>query len=167
MLDSDVAIMHKVRPAHDVAAVSQVIGKVAGKVCLMGDDMIVTGGTLLAGARALKESGATAVYVFATHAIFAGNALDLLGAQDDVEKIIVTDTVPIDRTKAADKITVLPVAPLQSPAGALAPPSLSRRSRIAEWRIEYRPERASDQAPAPARLHNARPVIESYFVPPG
>jgi ribose-phosphate pyrophosphokinase len=112
MLDSDVAIMHKVRPAHDVAAVSQVIGKVKGKVCLMGDDMIVTGGTLVAGARALREAGATAVYVFATHAIFAGNALDMLGAQDEVEKIVVTDSVPIDRTKAADKITILPVAPL-------------------------------------------------------
>ena len=112
MLDSDVAIMHKVRPGHDIAAVSQVIGKVNGKVCLMGDDMIVTGGTLVAGARALREAGATAVYVFATHAIFAGNALDLLGAQDEVEKIVVTDSVPIDRTKAADKITILPVAPL-------------------------------------------------------
>ena len=112
MLDCDVAIMHKVRPAHDIAAVSQVIGKVNGKICLMGDDMIVTGGTLLAGARALREAGATAVYVFATHAIFAGNALDMLGAQDDVEKIVVTDSVPIDRTKAAEKITILPVAPL-------------------------------------------------------
>ena len=112
MLDSDVAIMHKVRPGHDIAAVSQVIGRVKGKVCLMGDDMIVTGGTLVAGAQALREAGATAVYVFATHAIFAGNALDTLGAQDEVEKIVVTDSVPIDRTKAADKITILPVAPL-------------------------------------------------------
>ena len=112
MLDSDVAIMHKVRPGHDIAAVSQVIGKVNGKICLMGDDMIVTGGTLVAGARALREAGATAVYVFATHAIFAGSALDMLGAQDEVEKIVVTDSVPIDRTKAADKITILPVAPL-------------------------------------------------------
>lgn len=112
MLDSDFAIMHKVRPAHDVAAVSQVIGKVNGKVCLMGDDMIVTGGTLVVGARALREAGATAVYVFATHAIFAGNALDMLGAQEEIEKIVVTDSVPIDRAKAADKVTVLPVAPL-------------------------------------------------------
>ena len=59
--------MHKTRPAHDVAEVTEVIGRVRGKIAIVGDDVIVTGGTLIAGAEALLEAGATEVYVFATH----------------------------------------------------------------------------------------------------
>src|SRR5438309_2219827 len=71
MLEADFAIMNKTRPAHDVAAVTEITGRVRDQVALVGDDVIMTGGTLLAGAQALKEQGATAVWVFATHAIFA------------------------------------------------------------------------------------------------
>ena len=71
MVESDFAIMHKTRPAHDVASVTEVTGSVRGKVALVGDDVIMTGGTLISGARALREAGATGVYVFATHGIFA------------------------------------------------------------------------------------------------
>jgi ribose-phosphate pyrophosphokinase len=57
MLDGDLAIMNKVRPEHDTAEVSEVIGDVRGKIAILSDDMILTGGTLIAGATALREAG--------------------------------------------------------------------------------------------------------------
>ena len=57
MLEGDLAIMNKTRPGHDEAAVTEVIGRVEGKVAIMSDDIIVTGGTLIAGAEALLEAG--------------------------------------------------------------------------------------------------------------
>ncbi|TML61832.1 MAG: ribose-phosphate pyrophosphokinase, partial [Actinobacteria bacterium] len=63
MLEADFAIMNKTRPAHDVAAATEVTGRVRDKVALVGDDVIMPGGTLLAGAQALRDHGATAVWV--------------------------------------------------------------------------------------------------------
>jgi ribose-phosphate pyrophosphokinase len=82
MLEADLAIMNKTRPAHDQASITEVIGDVEGKIALMGDDMILTGGTLLAGAKALREAGAKEVYVFATHGHFVGDALERLATDD-------------------------------------------------------------------------------------
>ena len=87
-------------------------GRVRGKIAIIGDDVIDTGGTLIAGARALREHGAEAVYVFATHGIFAGDALETLGAAPEVDAIVVTDTVPIDPPRKPDNITVLSVSGL-------------------------------------------------------
>jgi ribose-phosphate pyrophosphokinase len=111
MIEADFAIMNKTRPAHDLAAVTEITGRVAGKVALVGDDMITTGGTLLAGARALKEQGATDVWVFATHGIFAGDSLEQF-ASADLAGIVVTDTVPIDRLKQPNNMQVLSVGEL-------------------------------------------------------
>ena len=61
MLDAPFAIIHKTRPEHDTAEVTEVTGRVRGKIAIMGDDRIDTGGTLIAGARALREHGAEAV----------------------------------------------------------------------------------------------------------
>ena len=87
MLDGDLAIMNKARPEHDRAEVTEVIGDVRGKVAILSDDMIVTGGTLIAGAAALREAGATEVYACATHGLFSGDAFEKiaderLGARD-------------------------------------------------------------------------------------
>jgi ribose-phosphate pyrophosphokinase len=112
MVESDFAIMHKTRPAHDVAAVTEVTGSVRSKVALVGDDVIMTGGTLISGARALREAGATGVYVFATHGIFAKNALERFSDVEELDGIIVTDTVPIDPLRRPDKLTVLTVSGL-------------------------------------------------------
>jgi ribose-phosphate pyrophosphokinase len=111
MLEADWAIMSKTRPAHDVAAVTQVIGeeKVRGKVAIMSDDIIVTGGTLVAGARALKEAGATEVYACATHGLFPDDALQKL-AESELSGIAVTDTVPIDELLRPHHLTVLTVS---------------------------------------------------------
>jgi ribose-phosphate pyrophosphokinase len=114
MLDADLAILNKTRPAHDVAAVTQVIeppGGVRGKVAIMSDDIIVTGGTLVAGAEALLAAGATEVYACATHGLVAAHAFDKL-AQSKLTEIVVTDTVPIDALNKPDKIQVLSVSQL-------------------------------------------------------
>jgi ribose-phosphate pyrophosphokinase len=111
MLDADFALMNKQRPAHDIAAVTQVVGEVSGKVAIMSDDIIVTGGTLIAGAEALLEAGATTVYACATHGLFPGDALESLDASK-LTGIAVTDTVPIDELGRPMKLTVLPVAGL-------------------------------------------------------
>ena len=75
MLDADFALMHKSRPAHDVVEVTEVTGRVRGKTAILGDDVIMTGGTLLANVKALQEHGVEDVWVFATHGLFCGNAL--------------------------------------------------------------------------------------------
>jgi ribose-phosphate pyrophosphokinase len=111
MIEADFAIMNKTRPAHDFAAVTEVTGRVREKVALVGDDMITTGGTLLAGAQALKEHDATDVWVFATHGIFAGDSLQRF-ADADLAGIVVTDTVPIDPLNRPDNLTVLSVGEL-------------------------------------------------------
>jgi ribose-phosphate pyrophosphokinase len=111
MLNCEMAVMNKTRPAHDQAAISQVIGDVKGKIAVMGDDMIVTGGTLVAAAGALKKAGALAVHVFATHGHFSGDALERLTGGDFAE-IVVTDTVPIDPLDRPESLTVLPVSSL-------------------------------------------------------
>jgi ribose-phosphate pyrophosphokinase len=113
MLDAEspFAIMNKVRPAHDEAAVTQVIGDVDGKIAVMADDIIVTGGTLIAGAKALKEAGATEVYACATHGLFPGNSFEKIQASE-IREVTVTNTVPIDPLKQPDKVKVVPVSRL-------------------------------------------------------
>jgi ribose-phosphate pyrophosphokinase len=110
-IDADFAIMHKTRPGHDIAEVTEVTGRVRGKVAIIGDDITITAGTLIAGAEALKEHGATEVWVFVTHALFSDDALERL-SEADLAGIVVSDTVPVDRTKMPSNMTVLTVAPL-------------------------------------------------------
>src|SRR5215216_1424005 len=95
MLEAEFALMRKTRPAHDVAAVTEVSGRVAGKTAIMTDDIIVTGGTLIAGAQALREAGATEVYACATHALIPDGAFEKLG-KSELREIAVTDTVPVN-----------------------------------------------------------------------
>jgi ribose-phosphate pyrophosphokinase len=111
MLEADLAIMNKARPEHDTAEVSEVIGNVDGKVAIMSDDIIVTGGTLIAGAKALKEAGATEVYACATHGLFPGNAFEKIVASELAE-VTVTDTVPIDKLNRPEKIRDVSVSKL-------------------------------------------------------
>jgi ribose-phosphate pyrophosphokinase len=111
MIEADFAIMHKTRPAHDVVAVTEVTGRVRDKIAIIGDDITTTGGTLIAGAKALREHGATDVYVFVTHALLSAEGLHKL-SEVDLAGIVVTDTVPIDPITKPEHMTVLTVAPL-------------------------------------------------------
>jgi ribose-phosphate pyrophosphokinase len=111
MIEGTFAIMHKTRPARDVAEVTEITGRVKGKIAILGDDVIMTGGTLLANVAALREHGAREVWVFATHGLFCDAALERF-ANSDISGIVVTDTVPIDIFNRPDNMTVLPVSGL-------------------------------------------------------
>jgi ribose-phosphate pyrophosphokinase len=111
MIDAEFAIMHKTRPAHDQASVTEITGRVKGKVAIVGDDVIMTGGTLLANVEALKAHGASEVWVFATHGLFCGDALSRF-KESDITGIVVTDTVPIDPREQPANLTVLTVSGL-------------------------------------------------------
>src|SRR5437870_7046003 len=95
MIEGTFAIMHKTRPARDVVEVTEITGRVRDKIAILGDDVIMTGGTLLANVAALQEHGAREVWVFATHGLFSGGALERFKGAD-VSGVVVTDTVPID-----------------------------------------------------------------------
>jgi ribose-phosphate pyrophosphokinase len=111
MIQADFAIMNKSRPAHDVAEVTEIAGRVRGKIAILGDDVIMTGGTMLANVRALEEQGASEVWLYATHGVFCGDALERFD-RSGIKGIVVTDTVPIDPLTKPDKLTVLPVSSL-------------------------------------------------------
>ena len=111
MIGAGFAIMHKTRPGRDSAEVSEITGRVAGKTVIVGDDVITTGGTLLANVEALRDHGVEDVFLFATHGLFVGDALERF-ARADLRGIVVTDTVPIDPVSRPDSITVLPVSGL-------------------------------------------------------
>ena len=111
------AFVHKTRditrPNESVA--NRVVGDVAGRVCILVDDMIDTGGTITKAADAIMAEGAAGVVVAATHAILSGPAIDRLRASS-AREVIVTDTLPIPLEKQFDKLTILPIAPLISRA---------------------------------------------------
>jgi ribose-phosphate pyrophosphokinase len=104
------ALMEKERPAHGVAEIGRVIGDVRGKVAVIVDDMIDTGGTLAAAAQTVMDEGAKEVYAVATHGVFSGNAWQTLG-NSPLSGIVVTDTIPI-RDDAPDMIRVISTADL-------------------------------------------------------
>ncbi|MCX4915211.1 ribose-phosphate diphosphokinase [Streptomyces sp. NPDC060011] len=111
-LDAPLAIVHK-RRDKDVAnkvTVHEVVGDVKGRVCILVDDMIDTGGTICAAADALFAHGAEDVIVTATHGVLSGPAADRL-KNSKVSEFVFTDTLPTPGELELDKITVLSIAP--------------------------------------------------------
>ncbi len=101
------AVMEKERPAQQVAEIGYVVGDVKGKTAVLVDDMIDTAGTLCAAARTVLDEGAARVIACATHGVFSGPAFERLPyEQSGIERIVVTDTIPL-RPGAPDNITVL------------------------------------------------------------
>ena len=112
-LGAPLAIIHKRRDPNvaNQVTVSEIVGQVDGRVCLLVDDMIDTGGTIVKAAQALKKNGAERVIVAATHAVFSDPASERL--QDAaIDEVVVTDTIPIPDRKRWETLTVLPIAPL-------------------------------------------------------
>ncbi len=112
-LGCPLAIIHKRRDpdvAHKVT-VNEVVGDVAGRTCIVVDDMIDTGSTIRKAAEALFEQGAAQVIVTATHGVLSGPAVDEL-KNSRVGEVIITNTLPIPAEKRFDKLTVLSIAPL-------------------------------------------------------
>jgi len=116
-LGGDLAIIDKRRPRANEAEVLDIVGEVEGRDCVVPDDMIDTGGTVVSAIHCLKEKGARDIYVLATHAVLSGPAVDRLSALP-VREIIVTDTVEIPPEKKAriPTLKVLSVASLLAQA---------------------------------------------------
>lgn len=111
------AFIHKTRDINrpNESRANRVVGEVAGRVCVLVDDLIDTGGTIVQAAEALMADGAADVVIAATHAVFSGPAVDRLKNSPACE-IIVTNTLPLDDSKRFDKLTELSIAPLLSKA---------------------------------------------------
>jgi ribose-phosphate pyrophosphokinase len=107
------AFIHKTRDplVPNEAKANKVVGDVAGRICVLVDDMIDTGGTISKAVDALFESGAADVIVTATHAVLSGPAVDRL-KNCRASEVVVTNTLPIGEEKQFDKLTVLSIAPL-------------------------------------------------------
>ena len=112
-LASPLAIVHKRRDPDkpNQVQVNEIVGDVSGRDCLLVDDMIDTGGTILAAAKALKANGAARVIVAATHAVFSHPAVERL-SDPVIDSVVVTNTLPITPDKEFESLTVLSIAPL-------------------------------------------------------
>ena len=106
-----IAIIDKRRPEPNKAEVMNIIGDVAGKTCIMIDDMIDTAGSICAGAQALINAGAKEVYACATHPIFSGPAIERL-TNSPIKEVVVTNTIALTDDKKAPKIKQLSVGQL-------------------------------------------------------
>lgn len=110
-LHADLAIVHKrrVKGQKNVVEARDVVGDVEGRVCVLIDDMIDTGGTIVAAAEQLIDHGAAEVHAACTHAVLSGPAIDRL-KNSVISRVIITNTVPLPPEKQLDKIEVLSVA---------------------------------------------------------
>jgi ribose-phosphate pyrophosphokinase len=110
-LGAEMGFVYKTRPKGTIATVEakEVMGDVAGRHCVIVDDMIGTAGTMCAAADLLKARGATEVWAMATHGVLAGPAIDRL-KNSAFERVVITDTLPLTSEKQIDKIEVLSVS---------------------------------------------------------
>ena len=108
--DADLAIIDKRRPQPNEARVMNIIGEVAGRTCILIDDLVDTAGTLCLAALALKEQGAARVVAYCTHPVLSGAAVDNITASE-LDELVVTDTIPLrESALARDKIRQLSIA---------------------------------------------------------
>lgn len=116
-LATPLAIVHKRRDPDkpNQVQVNEIVGDVAGRDCILVDDMIDTGGTILGAAKALKANGAARVIVAATHGVFSNPARERL-SDPVIDSVVVTNTLPITPEKEFPNLTVLSIAPLISKA---------------------------------------------------
>jgi ribose-phosphate pyrophosphokinase len=111
------AFVHKTRDITqpNEAVANRVVGEVAGRTCILVDDMIDTAGTMCKAADALLADGASSVVIVATHAVLSGPAVDRL-KNAPIREVVVTNTVPIPSEKRFDGLRVLSIAPLVAEA---------------------------------------------------
>lgn len=111
------AFIHKTRDINNPnqSKANRVVGEVAGRTCILVDDLIDTGGTIVQAAEALMNDGAAEVVIAATHAVFSGPAVERLSNSVATE-VIITNTLPLKEEMLFDKLTVLSIAPLLAKA---------------------------------------------------
>jgi ribose-phosphate pyrophosphokinase len=115
ILDLPIAIIEKRRPKANVSEVMNVIGDIEGKNVILVDDIIDTAGTIVKAASVLKSFGAKKVYGCATHGVLSGPALDRIH-NSELEKFVISDTIPLSEMARIDKIEVVSVAPILAEA---------------------------------------------------
>ncbi|MDT0636356.1 ribose-phosphate diphosphokinase [Spectribacter hydrogenoxidans] len=110
--DADLAIIDKRRPRANESKVMNIIGDVAGKQCIIVDDLVDTAGTLCQAAGALKDAGAESVHAYITHPVLSGRAVSNIN-ESALDELVVTDTIPLsEEAVACDRIRQLPIAAL-------------------------------------------------------
>ncbi|HXG25004.1 MAG TPA: ribose-phosphate pyrophosphokinase [Chthonomonadales bacterium] len=114
-LETPIAIIAKRRPEANHVEIMEIIGDVEGKVCVMVDDMIDTGGSIVLGAEALLKRGAKEVHACCTHGVLSGNAVARV-ADSRLSSLLITDTIPLSKEKRHPKIQVISVAGLMADA---------------------------------------------------
>ena len=105
------AIIDKRRPRANVMEVMNIIGDVKGKNCLLVDDLIDTAGTIVQGAKALKEAGAKEIYACCTHGVLSGPAIERL-ADSPITELAILDTIDIPKEKILPSFKILTTAPI-------------------------------------------------------
>jgi ribose-phosphate pyrophosphokinase len=116
-LNAELALIDKRRTGPNVAEAMNVIGDVSGKDCIIIDDIIDTAGTLVQAAKALRKNGAKKIFAAATHPVFSNPAIQRLADCQELEAIIVTDTIPLsDEARRLDKIKVVTTADILAKA---------------------------------------------------
>ena len=110
---SDLAFIYKRRPkgTANVAEAKEVMGDVDGRLCILTDDMIDSGGTIVSAADVLMARGAKEVWAMATHAVLSGPAIERL-SKSVITKVVLTNTLPLTAEQMIPKIEVLSIAPL-------------------------------------------------------
>jgi len=115
-LNTGIAIIDKRRPTPGKSEVMNIVGSVKNKNCVIIDDIIDSGGTIVNAAKALKEKGAKDVYVYITHAVLSGNAVDKI-ENSKIKKLVTTDTIDnFKKIAKSKKIEILSLAPMISEA---------------------------------------------------
>ncbi len=114
-LGTPIAIIAKRRPEANKVEIMEIIGDVSGKVCIMVDDLIDTGGSIVQGAQALVDRGAKEVLACCTHGVLSGDAIKRV-EESVLSALLITDTIPLPTEKCNSKIKVISVAPLLADA---------------------------------------------------
>lgn len=110
-MDAKMAIIDKRRPKANVMEVMNIIGDVEGKNCLMVDDMIDTAGTIVQGAKALKDAGAKEIYACCSHGVLSGPAIERLAASP-IQELAILDTINIPQEKMLPSFRIISTAPI-------------------------------------------------------
>lgn len=135
------AVVFKERPERGAPEILGIVGEVGGKTAVIVDDLISTGETIIRAAEILVERGAHPIYACAVHPVFAPGAVESL-EESEIERVFVTDTIPIPPQKHCDKIELVSMAPLLAKAIMYINKGLSMTTLFkeveAEWLAEHR-----------------------------
>ncbi|MDP1852974.1 MAG: ribose-phosphate pyrophosphokinase [Candidatus Omnitrophota bacterium] len=114
-LSAGLAIVDKRRISPEKSEVMHILGEVNGRDALIVDDLTATGSSLIEAAAVIKKAGAKNIYAAVTHGILSGNAIENV-QNSEIKKLLITDTIPLDGSKKASRISVLSVASLLADA---------------------------------------------------